>query len=136
MSKIAKGNFAVAYHAHDLAGYVDQYSLKATVAAVDSTDMGAATGEAIPGIPLWVLRLAGDWAPGLDDILGPDALSPPAILRTLTVTLQTVTYQWVSPSEEYGAFVGEYETFADHTRQKQRWRGVILCAGAPGRSTT
>lgn len=129
----ALGSITVTYNSNALTAKLNQASLEAIVNAIDTTNLASSAGEQIPGLTNWSVPVGGLWDSTLDGYLGPDAVSPPATLRTLVVVIgpsgSTVTYTWTS-----NAFISNYRFGADSPGAALTWSGTLAVSGAPVRS--
>jgi hypothetical protein len=131
-------NVGVTYNALNLIPYLNQASLQATVQAVDTTNLGSTGQEQSPGAPSFSVPVGGYWAKELDDVLGPDAISPPTTQRTLVVSFgpsgSKVIFTWTGGTYT-GAFISDYQIQASDPLGQLTWSGTLTCSGAPARTT-
>lgn len=125
-------NCTVTYNAINVTQYLTTAGLKATVEAIETTNLASTAKESAPGNTDWSLDLAGEWAKALDDAIMPDVITPPATLRTLVVTYGTAgaiaTYTWTNK-----AFPQAYNPTADATTTL-KFTATIGVNGAPART--
>lgn len=129
----AAGNITVSYNSNALASYLNSASIEAIVKELVTTVL-TDTGETkIPSIANWNIQVGGPWAKALDDILGPDAVSPPSSLRTLVVVYgasgSQVTLTWTST-----AFIGNYKINFTNPTELATWTATLAVSGVPTRS--
>lgn len=133
MAVKALGSITVTYNSNALTAKLNQASLEAIVAAIDTTNLASSAGEQIPGLVNWSVPVGGMWDSTLDGYLGPDAVSPPSTLRTLVIVIgpsgSQVTYTWTSNS-----FISNYKFGADNPGGALTWSGTLAVSGAPTRS--
>jgi hypothetical protein len=98
MSRKGAGNFTVSYNANNITAYINQADLEMMVTELEATVLTSDGIDNDPGLPGFTLRLAADWQKALDDILGPDVLTPTKRTAVVTVTgdTGTVTYTWTN----------------------------------------
>ncbi|MFN8493137.1 MAG: hypothetical protein U0350_36375 [Caldilineaceae bacterium] len=132
-------HITLSYNSNALAGYLDQVSIEAVVKELIATVL-TSTGEIkIPGVTNWSIPVGGPWSKAVDDILNPDAVSPPDSggLRTLVAVYgpsgSTVTLTWTA-SGDVGAFVGNYKVIGNNPNELMKWTGTLSVSGAPTRS--
>lgn len=127
------GNITVTYNSTNITGYLNQASLEAIVNEIDTTNLASTAMEKTPGAAGWSVPVGGFWAKALDDVLGPDAVTPPSTLRTLAVVLgasgSQVTYTWTTNS-----FLGQYKVEASNPTGVLTWSGQLAVSGPPTRS--
>ena len=133
MANKAAGNITVVYNSFSMTPYLTDTSLEMIVNAIDTTNLASTGGEQIPGVTDYRVPVSGDWAKALDDVLAPDAISPPTTLRTLVVTVgpggSVATYTFTNK-----AFVGQYSFKPDNPKGKLTWSGQLEISGAAVRS--
>lgn len=133
MAVKTQGNITVTYNGSALQAYLNTQSIEAIVNEIDTTTLASTGMEKIPGPSGWSVNVGGFWAKALDDILGPDAISPPATLRTLAVVIGAsgaqVTYTWTS-----NAFISNYRADASDPNGVWTWTGTLAVSGVPTRS--
>lgn len=132
------GNTTVTYNASALTGYLDSASLEAVTNAIAVTNFASTAEQQIAGLPKFSVPVGGPWSKQVDDILAPDALTPPSTLRALVIVLgpigDQVTYTWASPTETYGAFVENYKVDGSSPTDGLKWSGNLAISGKPVRS--
>lgn len=132
------GNITVTYNSNALTAYLEQSSLEQTVNAIEVTNFGSSAQESIAGLPSFSVPVGGPWSKSLDDILGPDAISPPSTLRSLSVAIGSganqVTYDWATGTETYGAFISDYKVEGSSPTEGLKWTGTLTVSGGPVRS--
>lgn len=128
-----QGNISVTYNGTAITAYLNSHSLEAIVAEIDTTNFSSSGQEKTPGPTNWSVNVGGFWAKALDDLLGPDLVSPPSTLRTLVVVLGAsgaqVTYTWTS-----NAFIQNYRADASDPNGVWTWTGTLAVSGSPTRS--
>lgn len=133
MAVKSRGNATVTYNATEITNYLNTVSIEAIVNAIETTHLGSTGEEKIAGTTGWKVPVGGDWAKALDDVLGPDAVTPPSTLRTLVVVIGAagarVTYTWTT-----NAFVGGYTVNVPDPNGKITWSGTLEVSGAPTRT--
>jgi len=127
--KKSAGNVTVSYNSNALAAYLDQASIDAVVNAIETTNLASTGVQNIAGLPSWSVKIGGPWDLTLDGYLGPDAITPPTTLRTLTVGIDTITYTWTA-----NAFISAYSISADGPNGRISWSGTLTTSGVPGRA--
>lgn len=128
----AMSNVTVTYNSTDITQYLNTQSLEAVVNEIDVTNLASTADEVIAGSAKWTVNVGGFWAKALDDVLGPDAVSPPASMRNLVVVLgtgSTATYTWTS-----AAFISNYKVEASDPKSMLGWSGTLAVSAAPVRS--
>jgi hypothetical protein len=137
MAKKSLKNFVVSYNGTDITPYLNKASLDATAEAIDTTSLASDGKEQTAGASSFSVPVSGNWAKALDDVLGVDAASPPATLRTLVVTIGPsggqVINTWTG-TETVGAFVSDYKVAADDPLGVLTWSGTLTVSGAPVRT--
>lgn len=133
MASKALGNVTVTYNSNALTGKLNQASIEAIVNAIDTTVLNDTAGKQIPGMAGWSVPIGGFWDSTLDGYLGPDAVSPPATLRTLVVVIgpsgAQSTYTWTT-----NAFITNYKFGADNVTGALTFTATLGVSGAPTRS--
>lgn len=127
------GNVTVTYISTDITQYLNTQSLEAVVNEIDVTNLASSADEKIAGSANWTINVGGFWAKALDDVVGPDAVSPPSTMRDLVVTLgpvaTRVTYTWTA-----NAFISNYKVDASDPKSMLGWSGTLSVSGAPVRT--
>lgn len=123
------GNVTVTYNGTAITGYLNQASVEAIVAAIDTTVLNSAAGEKISGLGDWNVSVGGLWAKALHDVLNPDCVTPPDTLRDLVVVVgksgATATYTW-----DENSFVSGY-TWTVEPTGAITWSGTLAVSGVP-----
>lgn len=92
------GNVTVTYNSNNITAYINEFELSQTVAELERTSLASTVMEYDPSIAEYTLTLNGDWAIALDNILGPDIVTP--VARAVSIAIEdgasTVTYAWTS----------------------------------------
>jgi len=125
-------NVVLTYNSVNITQYCDAATLDAAVEAIETTNLASTAAETTPGDVTWTYKVGGSWAVALDAALGPDAVSPPATLRTFVAVIgasgSTVTYTWTTK-----AFIANYSI--DTTAGENiKWSGTLNLTGSPVRS--
>lgn len=133
MASKAIQNIQLTYNSGSLEEHMNQASVEAVVNAIDVTTLADSAGRQIPGLANWSAPIGGPWTKTLDDILGPDAVTPPGTLRTLVAVIgpsgSQVTLTWTN-----NAFVTNYKFGADNVTGALVWTATLGVSGAPTRS--
>lgn len=124
-------NVDLTYISTNIAQYCDAATMDAVVEAIKTTNLASTAEETTPGDATWTYKIGGPWAKALDDLLGPDAVSP-GTLRTFVAAIgaagSVATYTWTSK-----AFIANYSV--DTTAgQNIKWSGTLNLTGSPVRS--
>ena len=131
----ALGNISVTYGGIDITQYLNQASLEAIVNEIDTTNLASTAMEKTPGASGWSIPVAGFWALALDNVMGPDAVTPPGTLEDLAVAIgasgAVATYTWTA-----NAFVGQYKVDASNPTGMITWSGNLAVSGPPVRTTS
>jgi hypothetical protein len=125
----AAGQVTISYNSNALAGYLNDASIEAIVKELDTTVLTDTGQTKIPGISNWDVNIGGPWASALDGFLAPDAISPPATLRTLVCVYGGVTLTWTT-----NAFISNYKVNASNPTELITWTGKLSVSGVPVRS--
>lgn len=132
------GNTTVTYNAVAITAFLDQTSLESVTNAISVTNFASTAEEQIAGLPKFTVPVGGPWSRALDNVLGPDALTPPSTLRALVLVIgpsgDQSTFTWASPTETFGAFVENYKIDASSPTEGIRWTGNLAISGKPVRS--
>ena len=127
------GNVTVTYNAVALTNYCNTAQMDAVIAAIDTTHFGSTAEETTPGSAKWKVDLGGNWDIALDNVAGPDSVSPPTTKRALVIVFGPVsnraTYTWASGS----AYISNYVIKAD-PKGMITWTATLEISGAPTRS--
>lgn len=126
------GNITISYNSNALAPHLNQASIEGIVAEIETTDLASTAQEKIPGLGGWSVPVGGFWSDTLDGYLAPDAISPPASLRTLVVVLGPSGAQ-VTLTFTSAAFISNYRVSAEPSGALT-WSGTLSVSGAPTRS--
>jgi hypothetical protein len=129
MAVKALTNVQITYDGDSLEEHLNQASMEAVIAEIDTTVLSSTAGEKIAGLGNWSVPVGGLWSATLDGYLGPDAVSPPSTLKTLAVVIATVTYTWTT-----NAFLSNYRVNADNPGGAITWSGTLSVSGNPVRS--
>lgn len=129
MALKALTNVQITYDGDSLEEHLNQASMEAVIAEIDTTVLSSTAGEKIAGLGNWSVPVGGLWSATLDGYLGPDAVSPPSTLKTLIVVIATVTYTWTTT-----AFLSNYRVSADNPGGAITWSGTLSVSGNPVRS--
>ena len=130
-------NFTVTYDSVDITQYCNQASVEATVAEVDTTNLASTGAESSPASTSWTVPLGGFLDKALDDVLGVDAITPPASYKDLVITVgpggTQTTYTWTGSSST-GASIENYTISPTDPTQIITWSASLLISGGPVRS--
>lgn len=133
----AESNVTVVYNGTDITQYCNQNDLDAVVAEVDTTNLASTGAESSPAATSWSVKLQGFLDKAIDDVIGPDALTPPATLRNLVVTRgptgAQAIYTWTGTATA-GAFVGNYQLPATDPKNLSTWSADLQISGGPVRT--
>lgn len=128
----AAGNITVTYNSTNITQYLDTHTLEAAASEIETTNLASSASETTPGPVKWSIKVGGAWAKALDDVLGPDAVTPPTTLRTLAVVIgasgSQATYTWTT-----NAFISNYSVVSA-AKDNHKWSGTLSVNGAPVRS--
>jgi hypothetical protein len=130
MATKTRGNVTVTYNSNALTAHLNSTSVEAVVNAIETTHFSSTGAEKIAGTGNWTVNVGGDWSSTLSGYLTPDAVSPPATLRTMVVVIGGVTYTWTS-SSTVGAFIGNLTVDASDPNTKITWKATLEVSGAP-----
>jgi hypothetical protein len=126
-------NVTVEYDGEDITPYLNQQSIEAIVNEIDVTNLDSDGAEKIAGLASWTVNVAGLWEKALDDVVGPDMVTPPETKKDLVIVLgktgAQVTYTWTA-----NAFIGNYRASFDNPTSAATWTGVLAVSGAPTRT--
>lgn len=130
----AMSNVIVTYNAQDITGACNSAQLASTVNEIETTTLASTGKETTPGQTEWRIECNGPWSKALDDILGPDVVTPPATKRNASIQFgpltNRVTYTWTA-----AAFVSGYNVDASNPSESLNWNGTLVLSGAPVRTT-
>lgn len=135
----SEGYTTIIYNGTDITQYCTQADLEALVNEVDATNLASEGPETAPGGITWLVNIAGKLTKESDDILGKDAVTPPADMRSLTVTVGAgsrcgTTYSWIGDSA-VGGFVSDYKIGPnDPLKEGTTWTALLGVSGGPARS--
>lgn len=128
----AAGNITVTYNAVNITQYLDQHTLDAVVNEIETTNLASTGVESSPSTTKWSIKGGGSWAKALDDVLGPDSITPPTTLRNMVVVIGATgaqaTYTWTA-----NAFISNY-SIESSAKEVHKWSGTISVNGAPTRT--
>jgi hypothetical protein len=95
-------NVIVNYNAQDITQYLSSSDLQATLNQLDVTDLASTGKEFLTDVAEWRIRFDIWWQKALDDIIGPDIVTP-GTKRTAFITYEdgvnTVKYTWTTNAE-------------------------------------
>lgn len=104
-------NIVLTYNSNNITAYCDSATMDATVEAIEVTNLASAATATSPGDTTYSYDIGGSWDLALDAIMGPDAIAPPATLRTFVAAIgasgSVATYTWTT-----GAYVSNYNVQA------------------------
>ena len=124
------GNVTVTYNSNALTAYLNQASVEAVVAAIDTTVFSSSANTQIPGSVSWSVPVGGLWSSTLSGYLLADVVTPPTTLRTLVIVIGAsgaqVTYTWTSNS-----FISNYTVNNADPNSAITWSGTLSVSGAP-----
>lgn len=135
--KSEASNFTVTYNSVNVTSYVNQADVEAVVAEIDGTNLASVAAESEPGSTDWRVRCSGMLDKASDDVFGKDALSPPATMRNLVITVgpsgSVTTLTWTGSTDE-GAFINNYTIQPTEPTQLINWQAELGISGGPVRS--
>lgn len=127
-------NVQVVYDNTDITQYLNQQSMEAIISEIDTTNLTSDGAEKIAGLGNWTVNVGGLWELALDNVIGPDAVTPPETKKDLVVSLgktgAQVHYEW-----EENAFIGNYRASFDNPNSASTWTGTLAVSGVPTRTT-
>lgn len=131
MARKARSNVAVTFNGTDITQYCSKAELDSTIEQLEVTNLASTAKEMISGDAEWSIPLEGMWEIALDNVLGPEAVTP-GTKRTAVIAFdgasQTATYTWTSNAEvegyKIGGQVGGFIT----------WTATLTLSGAPSRA--
>ena len=130
-------NYTVTYNSVDITGYINQSDLEGVVAEIDGTNLASVAAESEPGSTDWRVRMSGMLDKASDDVIGKDALTPPATMRNLVITVgpsgTRTTFTWTGSTDE-GAFINNYTIQPTEPTQLINWQAELGISGGPVRS--
>jgi hypothetical protein len=120
------GNITVTYNSNNVTAYVNQAQLNSTAAELEATTLTSTGQQFDPGLSEWSLDLTTDWEKAMDDIFGPDAITPTKRTVVITVTGSggTVTYTWTTNGFVTGYNIGAQATGKLTSAPKLRLSGI------------
>lgn len=130
-------NYTCTYNSVDITGYINQSDLEGVVAEIDGTNLASVAAESEPGSTDWRVRMSGMLDKASDDVIGKDALTPPATMRNLVITVgpsgTRTTFTWTGSTDE-GAFINNYTIQPTEPTQLINWQAELGISGGPVRS--
>lgn len=96
------GNITVTYNATNITAYLKQTDLEAVVNRLETTNLASSGVETIADTTKWSVGFNGFWDKALDDIIGPDVVTPGtprACIVAVVGSTGTVTYTWTAKAE-------------------------------------
>ena len=126
------GNVQVIFDGNNITGHLDAVKLSAAVSTPYTTVLSSTVDSKQPGLTKWVAELGGFWSKALDDIIGPEMVTPPEgdSLKTCEIIVgqwnHQVGYWWTE-----AAFVSRSRTEASVDVGMMRWEGEITLSGSP-----
>ena len=131
----AMSNVIVNYNTQDITGACNTAQLAATVNEIETTTLASTGKETTPGQTEWTIDCGGPWSAALDNICGPDVVTPPATKRNASIQFGTasgnkVLYTWTA-----AAFISSYAVDASNPSEALNWSGTLVLSGAPARTT-
>lgn len=134
----SEGYYSVVYAGVDLTAYLKVGDLTGDTEPLDTMSLADDHPTTEPGATTWQINLGGPLIKALDDLIGKDAISPPATLRDLLITIgetgNATTYTWTGTSA-VGAFVRNYRTGPNVQFAEVPFRADLAVSGAPVRGT-
>lgn len=132
----SEGYYRVVYAGTDLTAYLKIGDLTGETEQLDTASLADDYPTSEPGSTAWRISLAGPLTKALDDLLGKDALGPPATMRNLVITIgetgNATTYTWTGTSD-VGAFVSNYRVGPNVQFAEVPFRADLAVSGAPTR---
>lgn len=130
----AMSNVIVQYNGVDITGACNSAQLASTVNEIETTTLASTGKETTPGQSEWRIECGGPWSKALDDVCGPDMVTPPATKRNASIqfggTGNKVLYTWTA-----AAFISGYNIDASNPSEVINWTGTLVLSGAPARTT-
>jgi len=131
MARKARSNISVTFNSTDITQYCSKAELDSTIEQLEVTNLASTAKEMISGDAEWSIPLEGMWEIALDNVLGPEAVTP-GTKRTAVIAFdgasQTATYTWTSNAEVEGYKVsGQVGGFIT-------WTATLTLSGAPSRA--
>ena len=134
----SEGYYSILFAGVDLTAYLKVGDLVGTTEQLDTTMLADDHPTSEPGATDWQISLEGPLTKALDDLLGKDALSPPATKRDLIITIGEIgnatTYTWTGGAE-VGGFVSNYRVGPNVQFGEVPFRADLAVSGAPVRGT-
>lgn len=129
-------NVALTYNGTNITQYLDATSLKRVADALEVNNLASAAASTLATTVKCTIAIGGPWDKALDDVLGPDALSPPATLRSWQLVEGAsgaqVTHAQTGTAS-VGAYVSEYQTDFK-AGAAATWTGNLNISGTPTRT--
>lgn len=130
----AMGNVVVRYNDVDITAACNSAQLAAAVEALETTNLASTAIEKEAGPATWSISCEGPWSKELDDVCGPDVVTPPATKRNADITVgktagSKVKYAWTAK-----AFIENYSIDASSPNETVGWSGDLNLSGAPART--
>lgn len=130
----AMSNVLVTYNGVDITGACNSASLAATINEIETTTLASTAQETTPGQTEWRIECSGPYSLQLDNVCGPDVVSPPAAKRNASIRFgqvsNRVTYTWTAQ-----AYISNYTIDASNPSESISWSGTLVLSGAPARTT-
>lgn len=134
----SEGYYSVVYAGVDLTAYLKVGDLTGETEQLENTSLADDHPASEPGGTAWQISLGGPLTKVLDDLLGKDALGPPATMRDLIITIgetgNATTYTWTG-TDAVGAFVAGYRVGPNVQFAEVPFRADLAVSGAPVRGT-
>lgn len=132
--KSESSNFTVTYNGTNITAYCNQASIEATVAEIDTTNLASTGAESSPASTAWDTPIGGFLQKEVDDVIGPDGITPPATMRNLVITVgpsgSQTTFTWTGSTTE-GATIENYTIAPTDPTQLITWSAALLISGGP-----
>lgn len=130
----AMGAVIVRYNDVDITAACNATQLAAAIEAIETTNLASTAVEKEAGAATWTIHCEGNWSKELDDVCGPDAVTPPASKRNSDITFgktagSKVKYAWTAK-----AFMENYQIDASSPNEALGWSGDLNLSGAPVRT--
>lgn len=123
------GNITADYDSGSLEEHATNINVSVSVDSIDTTNLASVNASEIPTNQNWEPTLSGHWSPTLDGILGPDAITPPTVLKTFATTYGPTgsqrTFTWTT-----SAFISKYSIKAT-ADGLQEFDATIGVSGSP-----
>lgn len=132
---ISEGNYTVVYGGVNMTQWITASDIEALVNVIDATNLASEFTETAPGGINWRVNCAGFISKETDDFFGKDAVSPPATMRNLNITIGhwpcTTTFTWIGTSA-VGAFISNYKIGPnDPLKEGTTFRAELGISGGP-----